>query len=72
MNFIALVGWNPGTEQEVFTRAELIEAFSLERVIKSNAVYDFSRALWYNSQYISALPDEQFVDLLQEYLRTRG
>jgi glutamyl/glutaminyl-tRNA synthetase len=72
LNFIALVGWNPGTEQEVFTRAELIEAFSLERVIKSNAVYDFSRALWYNSQYISALPDEQFVDLLQEYLHTRG
>lgn len=72
LNFIALVGWNPGTEQEVFTRAELIEAFSLERVIKSNAVYDFSRALWYNSQYISALSDEKFVDLLQEYLHTRG
>jgi glutamyl-tRNA synthetase len=37
-----------------------------------NAVYDFNRALWYNSQYISALSDTQFVDLLQEYLRTRG
>ncbi len=72
LNFIALVGWNPGTEQEIFTREELIASFSLERVIKSNAVYDFNRALWYNSQYISALSDEQFVDLLQEYLHTRG
>lgn len=71
LNFIALVGWNPWTEQEIFTRQELIEKFSLERVIKSNAVYDFTRALWYNSQYLSAMPDEQFVDLLQEYLRTR-
>ncbi len=72
LNFLALIGWNPGTEQEVFTKEQLIEAFSLERVIKSNAVYDFNRALWYNSQYISALSDEQFVDLLQEYLLQWG
>lgn len=71
LNFITMVGWNPGTEQEIFTREELIEQFSLERVIKSNAVYDFSRAMRYNSQYISALSDEQFVDLLQAYLLER-
>jgi nondiscriminating glutamyl-tRNA synthetase len=72
LNFIAMVWWNPGTEQEIFTREELIDAFSLERVIKSNAVYDFNRALWYNSQYLSAMSDESFVDAVQDYLKTRG
>lgn len=72
LNFVALVGRNPGTEQEMFTRAELIEQFSLARVIKSNAVYDFNRALRYNSQYLSAMSDEDFVDQLQTYLKTRG
>jgi nondiscriminating glutamyl-tRNA synthetase len=68
LNFIALVGRNPWTEQEIFTRDELIEAFSLERVIKSNAVYDFNRAMWYNSQYLSAMSDASFVEQLQAYL----
>lgn len=71
LNFIAMVGWNPWTEQEIFTREELIAAFSLERVIKSNAVYDFNRAMRYNSQYLSAMDDETFVTMLQEYLLKR-
>lgn len=41
-------------------------------MIKSNAVYDFNRALWYNSQYLTAMSDEAFVDAVQEYLKTRG
>lgn len=72
LNFVALVGRNPGTEQEMFTREELIAQFSLARVIKSNAVYDFNRALRYNSQYLSAMSDEDFVDQLQTYLKMRG
>ena len=56
----------------MFTREELIAQFSLARVIKANATYDFNRALRYNSQYVSAMSDEAFVDTLQEYLKTRG
>lgn len=72
INFVALLGRNPGTDQEFFTIDELIENFSLERVQSSNAVYDFRRALWFNSEYIKRLSDEEFVDRLQAYLRTYG
>jgi len=72
LNFIAMVGRNPGTEQEFFTLDELIEAFSLERVVKSNAVYDFTRALRYNGEYLKKMPDEAFVTKLQTYLRKYG
>lgn len=72
LNFIALVGRNPGTEQEFFTLDELIEAFSIERVVKSNAVYDFNRALRFNSEYLKQLSDEDFVEKLQAYLSAYG
>jgi nondiscriminating glutamyl-tRNA synthetase len=72
LNFVALLGWNPGTDQEFFTLDELIATFSLERVQSSNAMYDFKRALRFNSEYIKRLSDEAFVDRLQAYLRTYG
>lgn len=72
LNFIALVGRNPGTPQEMFTLDELIDVFSLERVIKSNAVYDFNRALRYNGEYLKKMEDGEFVDKLQLYLRDYG
>ncbi|MDB5176559.1 MAG: Glutamate-tRNA ligase, partial [Candidatus Saccharibacteria bacterium] len=55
LSFIATLGWNDGTEQEVFTRAELIEKFSLERVQKSGARFDEKRLLWMNGQFIREL-----------------
>lgn len=55
MNFIASLGWNDGTEQEIFTRAELIEKFSLERVQKSGARFDEQRLEWMNGQWIRRL-----------------
>lgn len=55
MNFLATLGWNDGTEQEIFTRDELIEKFSLERVQKSPARFDEQRLLWLNGQHIRAL-----------------
>ncbi len=52
VNFIALLGWNPGYERELFTMDELIETFSIERVTKSNAIFDFDRLDWFNGTYI--------------------
>ena len=52
LNFVAFLGWNPGTEQEFFTLDELAQAFSLERCQKSGAIYDLKRLLWMNGQYI--------------------
>jgi len=65
MNMLAFLGWNPGGTQELFSKEELIEAFSLERVSKSGAKFDFEKAKWFNQQYIKA----RSVDSLLETLR---
>ena len=72
LNFIALIGWNPWTEQEIFSRDELIESFSMERVQKSNAVYDFKRGLWFNAEHIKRLSDEEFTTRVQDFLQLYG
>lgn len=56
LNFLASLGWNDGTEQEIFSREELIEKFSLERVGRSGAKFDENRLLWMNGHYIRELP----------------
>ncbi|MEI9919137.1 MAG: glutamate--tRNA ligase [Bacteroidota bacterium] len=58
INFLALLGWNPGTEQELFTMDELIEAFSLERIGKAGAKFDILKAQWFNQQYIKKNKEE--------------
>ena len=58
INMLALLGWNPGTEQEIFTMDELIESFSIEHVGKSGAKYDPEKAKWFNHHYLSAPTDE--------------
>ena len=55
VNFIALLGWNPGNDQEIFSMQELIEMFSLEKVGKAGARFDFDKAKWFNQQYIQTL-----------------
>lgn len=62
VSFIATLGWNDGTEQEVFTKAELIEKFSLSRVQKSGARFDEKRLLWMNGQFIRELNLETLYD----------
>ncbi len=57
INFLAFLGWNPGTEQEIFSLPELVEAFDLDRINKSGAQYDFEKAKWYNQQYLIAAED---------------
>ena len=51
INFLALLGWNPGTEQEIFSMEELIQAFSFNRVSKSGAKFDIEKAKWFNHKY---------------------
>jgi len=55
INFLAMLGWNPGTEQEIFSIEELIDAFDVERIHKSGARFDYDKALWFNQQYLQRL-----------------
>lgn len=68
VNFLAFLGWNPGTEQEIFSMQELIDAFSLDRVSKSGAKFDFEKGKWFNHQYLQLKPVEEVTDLYQHYL----
>ncbi len=52
VNFLAFLGWNPGTEQEIFSLQELTEAFDVEKIVKSGARFDFDKAKWFNEQYL--------------------
>jgi glutamyl-tRNA synthetase len=65
VNMLALLGWNPGTQQEIFTLAELCEAFSLERVSKSGAKFDPEKTKWFNQQYLRAIDN---AELAKQYL----
>lgn len=67
LSFIATLGWNDGTEQEVFTRQELINSFSLSRVQKSGARFDEKRLLWMNGQFIRSLSDKELYDRVASY-----
>jgi glutamyl-tRNA synthetase len=60
LNFIALLGWNPGTTQELFSLQELIEAFSLERVQKGGAVFDAEKLDWLQGQWMRKMAPEEF------------
>ncbi len=62
LNYLACLGWNDGTEQEIYTKEELIEKFSLDRIQNSGARYDEVKLLWMNGQWIRKLVDEQGID----------
>ncbi|MBI2967412.1 MAG: glutamate--tRNA ligase [Bacteroidetes bacterium] len=68
MNFIAFLGWNPGTEQELFTREELIDAFSLDSVQKAGARFDNEKAKWFNQQYLHRKTDDELSRMLSPFL----
>jgi glutamyl-tRNA synthetase len=67
INMLALLGWNSGTEQELFTMDELIASFSLERIIPSGAKFDFEKAKWFNQQYIKAMSDGELVSAVKPF-----
>lgn len=61
INFLALLGWNPGTEQEIFSLAELVQAFSPDRIQKSGAVFDTQKLEWIQGQWMRRIPLDDFV-----------
>ncbi|MEO6406528.1 MAG: glutamate--tRNA ligase [Ferruginibacter sp.] len=66
INMLAMLGWSSGTEQEIFTKEELVEKFSLERVHKAGAKFDFEKAKWYNHEWIKKLsPEELKADVIE-------
>ncbi|MHC4266974.1 MAG: glutamate--tRNA ligase [Planctomycetota bacterium] len=69
VNFIALLGWSPGKDQELMTRQEMIEKFTLKRVNKTSARFDYSKLDWMNSKYIQDLPVENLVGELRPYIK---
>lgn len=72
INFIVSLGWNDGTEQEIFTRDELIQKFSLNRVQKSGAQFDERRLTWMNGHYIREMTTEDLLDLVDDFWPTEA
>ena len=69
LNFLAFLGWNPGTEQEIFSLEELVQAFDLDAIVKAGARFDIDKAKWYNQQYIINTPNSELVLPIQEELK---
>ena len=72
VNMLAMLGWNPGDDRELFTMQELTEAFSLERVIKSGARFNPDKAKWYNKEYLRMKSDEELTELFIPVLEKHG
>jgi len=72
MNFLALLGWSPGNDQELFTREELIAAFSLEGISSSNAVFNPEKLEWFSAQHIARMPAAELVRRIEPLLREAG
>lgn len=72
INMLALLGWNPGTEKEIFTMEELIDAFSIERVHKSGSRFDPEKAKWFNHTYLQNRTNTQLAMEFREELRAHG
>ena len=68
VNFLALTGWNPGTEQEIFSNNELITAFDITKIQRSGALLNEEKLLWMNKQYLSALSPEEKLQYVTTYL----
>ena len=65
LNFICMIGWNPGNEKEIYSIKELIESFSIERINKSGGKYDFEKAKWFNRQYVKKLSNKNFKKIIE-------
>lgn len=72
INFLSLLGWNPGTEQEIFNLQELIDAFSFERCSKSGAKFDFEKGKWFNHKYIQETADALLAEMVKPALTEKG
>ncbi len=69
VNFIALLGWSPDSDQEIFTLQELVKEFDYHRIGKSPAVFDYTKLRWMNGEYLKAMEPDRFYALAEPYLR---
>lgn len=72
INFLALLGWNPGTEQELFTLDELVKAFDINRCSKSGAKFDYQKGIWFNHEYILGKRSEEIAKLFAPIVANNG
>lgn len=72
INFLALLGWNPGTDEEIFSMDQLIDLFSLERCSKSGAKFDYEKAKWFNHKYLQEKSNDELADLFAPILKEKG
>ena len=72
MNFLALLGWNPGNDQEILSMDELISLFSFEHCSKSGAKFDFEKGKWFNHKYLQEMSDEALAQLYLPILEEKG
>lgn len=72
VNMLALLGWNPGTEQEIFSLEELVEVFSIDRISKHGARFDLEKAKWFNHQYLQKLENASLTEVFLQDLKQRG
>jgi len=72
INMLALLGWNPGTEQEIFSMDELINEFSIERVGKSGSRFDPEKVKWFNHQYMQRKTNEELTELFMPLVKEKG
>ncbi len=68
VNYLAFLGWNPGTEKEIFSMEELLTDFKLEKVHKAGAVFNIEKFNWYNSYYLRQLPENELLEKFRPYL----
>ena len=68
VNFVALLGWSPDSEREIFSLEELVKEFDYHRMSKSPAVFDMVKLSWMNGEYLKAMDDEKFFDLAKPYI----
>ena len=72
INFLALLGWNPGTEQEIFTLDQLVEQFDISKCSKAGAKFDFQKAVWFNHEYILMKSDDEITELFAPIVTGNG
>ena len=72
INFLALLGWNPGTEQELFTLPQLVEAFDISRCSKAGAKFDYQKGIWFNHEYILQKSNEEIASLFAPMVANNG
>ena len=72
INFLALLGWNPGTEQEIFSLDELVKAFDISKCSKAGARFDFKKGIWFNHEYILRKSDDEIAQLFAPIVANNG